>query len=387
MERQDIERKTIRSKALKTDEAQGIVEHLIAVCGNIDLGNDRIKSGAFTKTITEQGLKVRVLDQHRRDTILAALGRPLSLREIGRDELPADVLAEYPEATGAVLARTQFLMDTPEGKGAFIRIAEGAVDEYSFGYDALDTTFETVKIEDKERTVRNLWTLKLWEYGPVLWGMNQATRTLDAKDAGSERKPWDVFPEDDTFCVYRIDEDGERMGSSLACHPTREAANDQLAALYASEEAAADVDPEDKGTPDGAEDAPDGEKEWIEAYPEGYPKQRLGDVLQGLIHKTFTMCCDSWLVEGVLTRDERIGLSHAIGQALDVLTEGIAPDIADRPIYWYSTMSARPPSETRAGLKSSTDGRAGPDGHPPTFPTLEQIQAEMREIEFLEAGS
>ena len=97
--------------------------------------------------------------------------------------------------------------------------------------------------------------------------------------------------------------------------------------------------------------------------------------------------CDSWLVQGILTQEERIPLSGLIGDALDLLNAGIPEDMGQREVNWYEYMSARPPSETGAGLRSSTDEGAGPDGHPPTFPTLEQIQAEMREIEFLEAGS
>lgn len=392
MPRETIERKTVRSRALKIDEVQGIVEHIVAVCGNVDLGDDRIKSGAFTKTIVEQGQKVRVLDQHRTDTIMAALGRALSLREIGRSELPDDVREDYPEATGALVAVTQYLMDTPEGKGAFIRIAEGAVDEYSIGYEALDSNYETVKVHGKDRTVRNLTTIRLWEYGPVLWGMNEATQTIGVKDGGAppEEKPWDVFEIDGEFCVYKIDADGARTGETLGCHAEQEDANDQLRALYANEAAAKGPDAA-KGSPHiaagktGASDTlgsstADGK----ELNSEGWPVQRLGDVISGMIHKVFTMMCDSWLVEGILTQEERIPLSGLIGDALDLLSAGLPEELAQRTVYWYSSMSATAPSaQPKAALKKPEATGAGP-ATPPTSVNLDGIEAELREIEFME---
>lgn len=188
------EYKTMPFLCLKTDADQGIVEHLITVFGIVDLGGDMSHPGSFSKTLAERAGQIRVLDCHQRRSILNVLGVPLKLKEIGRSELPQEVLEKYPEATGALWAKTQFLMDTPEGKGAFIRIKSGAVSEFSYAYDTLDHDF--TKIEDGA-DVRNLRTLRLWEYGPVLFGMNQATTVIGAKgtdDApvimeGEEGKP------------------------------------------------------------------------------------------------------------------------------------------------------------------------------------------------------
>ena len=46
--------------------------------------------------------------------------------------------------------------------------------------------------------------------------------------------PWNVFAEDEKWCVYRLNADGER-GELVACHDTEEDAQEQMAALYASE--------------------------------------------------------------------------------------------------------------------------------------------------------
>lgn len=164
----------------KADVDQGIVEHYISIFGIEDLGCDVVHLGAFTKTLAERGGQIRVLDAHQRRSVLNVLGIPLELKEVPREELPSKILERYPEATGGLWARTQFLMNTSEGRGAFERIKSGAVSEFSFGYDALDEDFD-VSADGHE--VRNLRTVRLWEYGPVLFGMNPGAMAIDAKGA------------------------------------------------------------------------------------------------------------------------------------------------------------------------------------------------------------
>ena len=180
-----MERKNIPNLALKVkDKDLGIVEHIFAVFGNVDSGYDVLHPGSFTKTLNENGTRVKVLDHHNSYSIMDAIGVPIEIREISREDLPAEILAEFPDAKGGVLARTQFLMDTPEGKGAFLRIKEGAISEWSFGYDATKVDYETIEGKDGEEDVniRHLREVKLYEYSPVLWGMNPATSTIDAKN-------------------------------------------------------------------------------------------------------------------------------------------------------------------------------------------------------------
>lgn len=179
-----MDHKTFQAYTTKVDHETGIVEAIVAVMGNCDMGDDVIHPGAFTKTITERTGKIRVLDQHRTDSVMRVVGKPLALRELSRAELPMELLERYPDATGGLWTKTQYLLNTPEGDGVFKRIAAHAVDEYSIGYDPLDFDFgNTAGRGGKRRSVRNLRTLKLYEYGPALWGMNPATQTLDVKGA------------------------------------------------------------------------------------------------------------------------------------------------------------------------------------------------------------
>lgn len=172
------------------DPELGIVEHLITVFGNVDSGGDVAHPNSFTKTLVERGGRIRVLDMHQQDSVLRAIGKPLKIWEIGRDALPTKIQDQYPNAAGGIMAKTQFLMDTPEGRGIFVRVKENAINEWSYGYDALDVDYETIKRGGEDVIVRNLRTVRLWEYGPVLWGMNSAAVTLGAKDGGpGEERP------------------------------------------------------------------------------------------------------------------------------------------------------------------------------------------------------
>ena len=71
----NIEHKSFPVEILKADSSQGIVEAVVAVMGNIDLGGDIIHNGAFTKTISERGNKVKVLDNHNANATRATTRR------------------------------------------------------------------------------------------------------------------------------------------------------------------------------------------------------------------------------------------------------------------------------------------------------------------------
>lgn len=162
----------------KIDAEQGIVEAIVSTMGVRDHGRDIIVNGAYAKTIAERGRQVHVLNAHNSWRIEDVIGMPLALREVGRDELPAELLAMHPSATGGLWTQTKYLLNTPEGLGAFERIKVGAIQQYSIGYEAIQ--FEIVKEADGTHT-RYLKEVKLWEYSPVLWGMNPATMTTSVK--------------------------------------------------------------------------------------------------------------------------------------------------------------------------------------------------------------
>ncbi len=219
-----MEHKSVVSPVRIVDEDEGIVEMLFAVYGNVDSGNDRAHPGMFNKSLKERGNRIRVLDMHKTDSVMRAIGVPLvdKFREIKREELPPEVLMRHPDATGGAVMPVQFLMNTPEGRGAFERIKAGAISEYSFGYEPKQVDYSSEVLNGKNVKVRNLRQVALYEIGPVLFGMNDATATLSAKSNEvtiMEQGPIKMAGDGG---AYRIYQNGEAIFESEEYQPAEE---------------------------------------------------------------------------------------------------------------------------------------------------------------------
>lgn len=159
-----------KSLQMQTKSIEGRkVTGIFAVHGNRDDYDDVSYPGSFTKTIAERGQRVKFLWNHN------MFGGPpvakvLSLREVTRDELPESVLALAPEATGGVEVVREYLK-SPSADEVFQAVQEGAVDEMSYGYDAVKFSFMEI---DGVR-VRQLQEVRLWEVSDVIFGANPAT--------------------------------------------------------------------------------------------------------------------------------------------------------------------------------------------------------------------
>jgi len=231
------------------DEAKGIVEHIVAITGNIDDVDDRIERGAFAKTILERAGRIRVLDHHNYTSVTNIVGKPLELREVDRSELPPEVLSNAPDATGGLLARTKYAIETQKGREIFELVKGGYAPETSIGYDPIVWEYETIGEGKNQRPIRILKEIRLWEYSNVTWGANPATHTVSAKAKGEtekDEKPYDAFREDGKWVVYKVNENGDKIGKPLGTHDSEEDALAQIRALYAQEESSADIDPEIK---------------------------------------------------------------------------------------------------------------------------------------------
>lgn len=175
----------LESKVLSETEDEGIVEAYVNVYGVEDLGDDVVHFGMFAKSIAERGPKVRVLDHHNTNSITDILGKPLEIREVKFGELPSEVkskLSNFSGVEGALYTRTKFNLKNPKAQVAFDLYKAGDADEWSIGFEVVKQDFENRKEGDKVRTIRHLREGKLWEYSPVIWGMNQATITGDVKN-------------------------------------------------------------------------------------------------------------------------------------------------------------------------------------------------------------
>lgn len=145
------------------------VTGIFAVHGNVDSGMDRSYPRAFAKTFSEGMRRIKFLWMH--DSFAPPTAVIKSLREIGREELPDEVLNAAPEVLGGAEVTREYLM-TERGDEILTGIVSGAINEMSYGYDALKWDMSQ---EVDGRQVRNLRELKLYDVSDVTFGMNPLT--------------------------------------------------------------------------------------------------------------------------------------------------------------------------------------------------------------------
>jgi uncharacterized protein len=101
-----------------------IVEGYASTFGNVDQHRDIVMPGAFTRTLehlARKGKAIRLLDQHRQDSIGRVIGQSVHLEE---DD-------------AGLFARFELLDDDPAADAAWRRITAGMIDSFSIGYQAV----------------------------------------------------------------------------------------------------------------------------------------------------------------------------------------------------------------------------------------------------------
>lgn len=149
---------------LKELDVTGRTIEAIVSTGDLDSGNDIIMQGAFTETLRADAKRVKMLWQHMSHK---PIGKPLEMREIQQGQL-------YVKA---------YVSQIQQGQDYLTLASEGIVDEFSIGY--------TVKEYEMDGDIRKIKSLKLWEFSPVTWGMNENTVLLDIKSM-AEARPKDI---------------------------------------------------------------------------------------------------------------------------------------------------------------------------------------------------
>lgn len=125
------------------DKTTGMVKGYFSIFGNIDSDKDMVMPGAFTKTLNEQGGRVRHLWQHDP-------AYPLSRPVLNQDSKG--------------LGFESKITPTTYGKNVVLLYDDGVVDEHSMGYRVVKRT--------KRDNYQELNELKLWEGSTVTWGAN-----------------------------------------------------------------------------------------------------------------------------------------------------------------------------------------------------------------------
>lgn len=145
---------------VKTITEAGHFEGLSSVYGNIDLGNDIVEPGAFTKTIQEHGSKVPLLTDHRESIGLSNLeDRPEGLYTFNQLNLAKSVARD-------AYADLKFYFENGIKMGM------------SIGYKVVQWVPDKVN-----EAIRHLTEVKLWENSITLFPMNQLARVQAVKSA------------------------------------------------------------------------------------------------------------------------------------------------------------------------------------------------------------
>lgn len=179
-------------KALSGSDAPGTFEAVVAVFDNIDSDGDRIRKGAFTRTLDERGLPP-IVWSHIWD--VPPIGTPLDAAEVDASEKGAGIPA-------GLWIKARLLVDVAGGEDhAVARQVWAAMTalggdgqpplkEFSFGYRTRKAQFVQEDVDtlppELQWTggeIRDLLDVDLWEVGPTLMGANSATRLIDAKAA------------------------------------------------------------------------------------------------------------------------------------------------------------------------------------------------------------
>lgn len=162
---------------------------LASIFGIVDDGGDVVHKGAFKRTISHRATasnrkRVRHLWQH--DGMRPPIAHISNLQEVGKDALPQELLADFPDATGG-LEVTRSYLETQRAEEVLAGIKAGAINEMSFGFDPVKWNFE--ELDEGGQLLRHLKELRLWDTSDVLWGMNRATlgvkSALPFKDTGT----------------------------------------------------------------------------------------------------------------------------------------------------------------------------------------------------------
>jgi HK97 family phage prohead protease len=162
-----IERKSYPVVDLKVSEEPGIIEAIVSVFNNIDLGNEKVMPGFFAKSI-ERKLPKGVWAHDWKQPI----AKTLEAKELlpGDPQLPRELMT-----LGGAYIKGQFNLETQRGREAYSDIKFGIVDEFSIGYSVVKDQ------KDKESGARELIEGDWKEWSPVLVGMNDQTRLISIK--------------------------------------------------------------------------------------------------------------------------------------------------------------------------------------------------------------
>ena len=176
MNRENLESKTIDLHT--SNEVEGKVEAVFSVFNEIDSDGDVVLPNSIKSGYGDAGVAMVWAHDWK--------------RPIGRGEIVQD--------GDRAMFKGQFIMDTQEGRDAFATVkAMGDLQQWSFGYEVLDSENGTFQKDGSSTDARYLKELKVWEVSPVLVGANQNTYTVGVKEKSEDNSGLTLADESDEF--------------------------------------------------------------------------------------------------------------------------------------------------------------------------------------------
>lgn len=193
--------------AKEIDDEQGIVEAIVSVFNNVDLGKEIIRPGYFTKSLKRKLPKGVWMHDWTKP-----VAKTIEARELlaGDPLLPAAI-----KQLGGLYVKSQFNRETQRGREAYSDIKFGIVDEFSIGYTNERTHY------DEDLDALELLEGTLHEWSPVLVGMNPATSVLAIKSLDDKLLAGASF-EDHSALVLAANEEFVTRAKALASMRAKE---------------------------------------------------------------------------------------------------------------------------------------------------------------------
>lgn len=157
-----------KNAIIDIDKAKGVIEGYFAVFGNKDSDQDILRPGFFTKTLKENGNRVKHLYQHDP-------WKPLSGVRNGNLILEQD---SYGLKYRSTVSKTSY------GKDVILLHLDGVIDENSFGFQV--TQSKDILDSSGNFMYRELIEGILWEGSSVTWGANMMALNTSAKSLNKD---------------------------------------------------------------------------------------------------------------------------------------------------------------------------------------------------------